>query len=117
MPFLYGKNPEKITEYISAETYHQHNPGIKDGLDGLQEAFQYLISQNDLFRYTKLHKVISEGNFVLTVNEGVWHGKSQVFYDLFRVEDGKIVEHWDVIQEIPTENLGNNNGMFGFSLK
>ena len=41
-------------------------------------------------------------------------GKNQVFYDLFRVKDGKIVEHWDVIQEIPTEGLAHNNGMFGF---
>ncbi|MEO1263857.1 MAG: nuclear transport factor 2 family protein [Bacteroidota bacterium] len=111
---LYGKNPAKITDYISTETYHQHNPAIRDGLDGVQEAFQYLIENNDMFQYKKLHKVIGEGNFVLTINEGEWHGKGHVFYDLFRVENGKAVEHWDVIQEIPTENLANENGMFGF---
>ena len=44
----------------------------------------------------------------------IWHEKGHVFYDLFRVENGKVVEHWDVIQEIPTENLANDNGMFGF---
>ncbi len=111
---LMGKDPSKITEYISAEQYDQHNPGIKDGLGGIVEAVEYLTSQNNMFKYTKIHKVLGEGNFVLTVSEGEWSGKSQAFYDLFRMKDGKIVEHWDVIQEIPTEGLAHNNGMFGF---
>ena len=111
---LMGKNPNKITDYISAETYHQHNPNIKDGLQGIVEAVQYLTSQNNMFEYTKIHKVLGEGNFVLTVSEGNWNNTNNVFYDLFRIENGKIVEHWDVIQEIPTENLANQNGMFGF---
>jgi predicted SnoaL-like aldol condensation-catalyzing enzyme len=109
-----GKNQDKIAEYISAEQYDQHNPQIKDGLSGLGEFFQYLASQNIVFKYSKLHKVLGEGNFVLTVSEGELMGKNQVFYDLFRVKDGKIVEHWDVIQEIPTEGLAHDNGMFGF---
>ena len=111
---LMGKNPEKITDYISAEEYNQHNPGIKDGLSGIIEAVEYLTSQNNMFKYTKIHKVLGEGNFVLTVSEGEWSGKNQVFYDLFRVANGQLVEHWDVIQEIPTEGLANSNGMFGF---
>lgn len=111
---LMGKNPNKITDYISAEQYHQHNPDIKDGLNGIVEAVQYLSSQNNMFKYTKIHKVLGEGNFVLTVSEGEWNGTTNVFYDLFRFENGKAIEHWDVIQTIPTENLANHNGMFGF---
>lgn len=111
---LMGKNPGKITEHISAEQYHQHNPGIKDGLNGIMEAAEYLTSRNNMFQYTKVHKVLGEGNFVLTVSEGEWSGKKQVFYDLFRIADGKAVEHWDVIQPVPTENLANNNTMFNF---
>jgi predicted SnoaL-like aldol condensation-catalyzing enzyme len=112
---LMGKNPEKITEHISAEQYDQHNPQIKDGLTGIVEAVEYLTSQNNMFKYTKIHKVLGEGNFVLTVSEGEWNGgKKHAFYDLFRMKGGKIVEHWDVIQEIPTEGLAHNNGMFGF---
>jgi len=111
---LMGKNPEKITEYISSEQYHQHNPGIKDGLSGIVEAVEYLTSQNNMFRYTKIHKVLGEGNFVLTVSEGEWNGTTNVFYDLLRFENGKAVEHWDVIQPIPVEGLANENGMFGF---
>jgi predicted SnoaL-like aldol condensation-catalyzing enzyme len=112
---LMGKNPSKIGEYISSEEYHQHNPQIKDGLAGIVEAVEYLTSQNNMFRYTQIHKVLGEGNFVLTISEGEWNGgKKHAFYDLFRMKDGKIVEHWDVIQEIPTEGLAHNNGMFGF---
>jgi predicted SnoaL-like aldol condensation-catalyzing enzyme len=111
---LMGKNPGKIAEYISADQYDQHNPGIKDGLQGIVEAVEYLTAQNNMFQYKKIHQVLGEGNFVLTISEGEWNGKNQVFYDLFRVAEGKMVEHWDVIQEIPTEGLANDNGMFGF---
>jgi predicted SnoaL-like aldol condensation-catalyzing enzyme len=77
------------------------------------EAVEYLTSQNNMFKYTKIHKVLGEGNFVLTVSEGTWNGTSNAFYDLFRMENGKAVEHWDVIQPVPTTGLANNNGMFG----
>ena len=111
---LMGKDPGKITDYINAEQYAQHNPDIKDGLSGLLEYVDTLTAQNNMFEYTKIHQVLGEGNFVLTVSEGEWSGKTHAFYDLFRAEDGKLVEHWDVIQPVPTENLANTNGMFGF---
>jgi predicted SnoaL-like aldol condensation-catalyzing enzyme len=111
---LMGKNPNKIADYISAEQYDQHNPDIKDGLTGIIEAVEYLTAQDNMFKYTKIHKVLGEGDFVLTVSEGEWGGKKHVFYDLLRFENGQAVEHWDVIQPIPTEGLANNNGMFGF---
>lgn len=111
---LMGKNPDKITDYISAERYHQHNPHIADGLSGLLAAVEQLAAQDNLFRYTKIHQVLGEGDFVLTVSEGQWNGTNNVFYDLLRFENGKAVEHWDVIQPIPTEGLANDNGMFGF---
>jgi predicted SnoaL-like aldol condensation-catalyzing enzyme len=111
---LMGKNPNKITDYISTAQYDQHNPAIKDGLTGIVEAVEYLTSQNNMFQYTKIHKVLGEGDFVLTVSEGKWNGTNNVFYDLLRFENGKAVEHWDVIQPVPTEGLANDNGMFGF---
>ncbi len=108
---LMGENPNKITDYINASHYHQHNPQIKDGLDGLMETIQELTSQNNMFQYHKVHRVIGEGNFVLAQSEGAWSGKPQVFYDLFRIQEGQLVEHWDVIQEIPAE-MAHENGMF-----
>ena len=108
---FFGKAPEKISEYISAAQYDQHNPLVKDGLDGLNEALAYLASQNNLFEYHKVHRILGEGNFVLTQSEGRWNGKPQAFYDLFRIKDGQIVEHWDIIQEIPAQ-MAHDNGMF-----
>tara|TARA_R110002050_G_scaffold100642_1_gene208439 strand:+ start:1595 stop:2476 length:882 start_codon:yes stop_codon:yes gene_type:complete len=109
---LMGQNPSNITNYIAVD-YIQHNPQIDNGLQGIQDAVAYLTSINNMFQYNTIHKVIAEGNFVLTVSEGTWNGTSNAFYDLFRMENGKAVEHWDVIQPVPTTGLANNNGMFG----
>jgi predicted SnoaL-like aldol condensation-catalyzing enzyme len=104
---------DKITYYISTETYNQHNPGVGDGLDALSKALETMAKQGLPMEYHTLHKVIGEGNFVLTLSEGQFAGKHVAFYDLFRVESGKIVEHWDVIQDIPPkESWKNQNGKF-----
>lgn len=110
---LMGRDPAKITDYISAESYAQHNPMIADGLTGIVAAVEALTAANNMFVYEEIHAVLGEGNFVLTVSEGQWNGTTNAFYDLFRMEDGMIVEHWDVIQPVPTEGLANTNGMFG----
>lgn len=100
----------KITQYIGG-TYMQHNPNIGDGLDGLGKFLGYLKENSISFSYKKIHNIIAEGNFVVTHSEGEIGGKTNAFFDLFRVEDGKIIEHWDVIQEVPAETA-NKNGMF-----
>jgi predicted SnoaL-like aldol condensation-catalyzing enzyme len=110
---LFGKNPSKITEYISTEKYLQHNPNVKDGLNGLGEALESLAKAGMPMKYEKNHIILGEGNFVLTVSEGIFMNKASSFYDLFRIEAGKIVEHWDTIEEIPEKSTWqNSNGKF-----
>ncbi|WP_428024202.1 nuclear transport factor 2 family protein [Arcobacter sp.] len=110
---LFGKNPSKITEYISTEKYLQHNPNVKDGLNGLSEALKSLAKAGMPIKYEKTYMILGEGNFVLTVSKGIFMNKASSFYDLFRIEDGKIVEHWDTIEEIPEKSTWqNNNGKF-----
>ncbi len=110
---LMGKNPEKITHYISTKQYLQHNPYVKDGLDELLKALQELAKANMPMIYQKNHMILGEGNFVLSVSEGIFMKKHVAFYDLFRIEDGKIVEHWDTIEEIPAKiEWKNSNGKF-----
>jgi predicted SnoaL-like aldol condensation-catalyzing enzyme len=100
----------KIDSYIRAD-YMQHNPFVADTRDGLKGFIGYL-GENDIsFGYTKLHNVVAEGNFVFTQSEGIYDGKATAFYDLWRVEDGLVAEHWDVVQEIPAE-FAHKNGMF-----
>jgi predicted SnoaL-like aldol condensation-catalyzing enzyme len=102
---------DKITDYVSTEKYWQHNPIVGDGMDGFETTFAALAAQGINLSYEKVHRVIAEGNFVLTVGEGSFGPTPTAFYDLFRVENGKIVEHWDVTPEIVTD-LPHENGLF-----
>lgn len=110
---LFGKNPELLNSYFDGDRYIQHSPHIGDGLSGLHEALKALSARNIEFQYTQLHQVIGQGDFVLTVSEGLFDGQPTAFYDLFRVENGKIAEHWDVVEAIlPEEKRKNSNSRF-----
>jgi predicted SnoaL-like aldol condensation-catalyzing enzyme len=105
---------DQLGKYISDTTYLQHNSDIADGLEGLGEAVAAMASQGIEMIYKTNHKVLGEGNFVLTISEGSLGPQSVSFYDLFRVSDGKIVEHWDVIEPlVPVSEAKNSNGKFG----
>ena len=104
---------EKLTGYIDADNYTQHNPNIADGLSGLGEALAAMAAAGVTMTYAKVHRVLGEGNFVLSVSEGSFAGAHVAFYDLFRVANGRIVEHWDTIETIPArDEWKNNNGKF-----
>lgn len=110
-----GAHPDKITDYISTEQYDQHNPGVKDGLAGLGEALTSLAEAGMPMVYEKNHIIIGEGNFVLSVSEGIFMKEKVAFYDIFRIENGKVVEHWDTIEKlVPESEAKNNNGKFNF---
>ena len=99
-----------LTDYISAETYRQHNPEAADGLDGFGAAAAAWAEQGKNLVYRTIHRVVAEGEFVLVQSEGEF-GVPVAYWDLFRVADGKIVEHWDVIAPVPAE-LPHGNGLF-----
>ncbi len=104
---------EKLVGYFDGDNYIQHNPNIPDQLSGLGATLETLGKQGIFLKYDKIHRVLGEGNFVLVVSEGHFGKDPKAFYDLFRVENGKIAEHWDVIEPItPKENWKNNNGKF-----
>lgn len=105
---------DKLPQYIDADHYTQHNPAIGDGLSGLSAALAAMAQAGITMVYRQVHTVLGEGNFVLTVSEGEFAGQHSAFYDLFRVQGGKIVEHWDVIETIlPPAQWKNSNGKFG----
>lgn len=113
--FLYdvmqGKRPEKTPDYFDGDKYIQHNTGIADGLSGLGSALAELAKAGIQMIYDRTHQILAEGNFVLAVSEGTFGGKPTSYYDLWRVENGKIAEHWDVVSTIPEESA-NDNGKF-----
>jgi predicted SnoaL-like aldol condensation-catalyzing enzyme len=66
-----------------------------------------------VFKITTLHKVLGQGNFVLMMSDGVFDGQPTAFYDLYRMDAGKQVEHWDVLEAIPPSSEWKNaNGKF-----
>lgn len=99
-----------IPRYFQEE-FHQHNAMISDGIQGLTDAIQQGVY---VPRYKKQQAVFGEGNFVLSISEGILSQKNTALYDLFRLDNAKIVEHWSIYQEIPTTDLANTNTMFNF---
>lgn len=101
---------DKVLDYYHPEII-QHNPFIDNTVAGLLKGIQALQEQGLSIQIEKIWKVFGEGNFVLVCSEGLFAGKQTAFFDLFRTDNGKIVEHWDVLQEIPT-NFAHANGFF-----
>lgn len=110
---LRGENPDKLTSYFDGDTYIQHNTGIADGLSGLGAALEALGKQGIQMIYDKTYQVLADGNYGLAVSEGSFGGAHTSYYDLFRVENGKIAEHWDVMETIADKSTWQNqNGKF-----
>ncbi len=110
---LVKEEMDKVADYFDGDNYIQHNPLVGDGLSGLGAAIKAMAEQGVFMKYHKIHNVIGEGNFVLAMSEGEFGGKPTSYYDLFRIEEGKIAEHWDVMEAIiPKSEWKNNNGKF-----
>ena len=99
--------------YVGA-SYVQHNPTIDDGLEGTEDFLTAVAAQGVEIGYTRSPLVVADGNFVLVGSEGYLRTRDDytVFYDLFRVDAGKLVEHWDVIQAIDLSLVPHDNGLF-----
>lgn len=104
---------DKMSNFFDGDNYIQHNSMIADGLSGLGKALEDMAKNGVSMILEKNHMVLGQGNFVLTVSEGTFAGKPTSYYDLFRVENGKIAEHWDVMETIaPATEHKNGNGKF-----
>ncbi|MGI9318675.1 MAG: nuclear transport factor 2 family protein [bacterium] len=105
---------DKLEQYIDAERYTEHNPRLGDGMPALRSALTKSPSNGDVsIQYETVHRLLAEGNFVLSVSEGSLNEVHSSFYDLFRVADGKVVEHWDTTEAIPPRTeWKNDNGKF-----
>jgi predicted SnoaL-like aldol condensation-catalyzing enzyme len=105
---MMGADRSQIGRFSADDQFVQHNPQIADGVSGLGAAIQTGVWAAVVER---AHRTLAEGEFVFTQGEGTLHGKPTAFYDLFRVEDDKLVEHWDVVFTQP-EALRHGNGLF-----
>ena len=107
---LNQKDVAAVDKYLGP--YRQHNPQAADGPDGLKGYIGYLKSTAPNFKF-ELKRVLADGDFVILHVHGIPEpgARGLAIVDIFRVDGERIVEHWDVIQEIP-EKAANSNGMF-----
>ena len=108
---LNKKDFEAASKYFGPR-YIQHNPGAPDGIEGFKTFVNFLRSKFPN-SHSEIKKAFADGDYVIlhvhAVREPGTLGRAIV--DIFRLENGKIVEHWDVAQDIP-EKMPHNNGMF-----
>ena len=103
----------QLGEYLNTADFIDHNPRMGGGLEALCAELNVAHGDTPTLEYQQLHRVLAEGNFVLSVSEGQYKGRQSAFYDLFRIADGLIVEHWDTTETItPRSEWKNNNGKF-----
>ncbi|MEL6561596.1 MAG: nuclear transport factor 2 family protein [Bacteroidota bacterium] len=106
-----GGNPENLSKYISSEKYIQHNKDVADGL----EQFQKLASApNAPLKYKEIVLLVGQGNFVATLCKANWNdgtiNQDYAQVDIFRLENGLVVEHWDNVEPVPENDV--NGGKF-----
>jgi predicted SnoaL-like aldol condensation-catalyzing enzyme len=110
--FLVNKKDFKSASKYIGRQYTQHNPLLANGPEGL-EAFVDFLKMNYPDAKSEIKRVFVDGDHVILHVHSVRipNTRGRAIFDLFRLENGKIVEHWDTIQEIP-ETSANPNGMF-----
>jgi predicted SnoaL-like aldol condensation-catalyzing enzyme len=103
---------DRIEEFIEGTHYAQHASKIGDGIARLRDRIASVAKEGGKLFLTP-RRFVAEGNFVLVLSEGDLPSGPTALYDLFRVENEKIVEHWDVLTPIPPRNQWKNaNGPF-----
>ena len=110
---LTGGRVEDAFRLIAGSPYRQHNPLVEDGTEGLKKFVDWIMSNHPEAR-CEIKRVFADGDYVILHSH--WHGLSdnprgEAVVDIFRLEGGKVLEHWGVIQPIP-ETSANTNTMF-----
>jgi predicted SnoaL-like aldol condensation-catalyzing enzyme len=105
----YNGDPKKAVELYVGDKYIQHNPAVGDGPQSFIDYFERMFSAypNKSIEFVRS---IAEGDLVALHTHQTWPGNDEyITMDFFRFdENGKIIEHWDAIQQIPTQSANGN---------
>lgn len=109
---LFNDHNTKVVDEMVGDTYIQHSPGFKDGKANFKEAITGFLKEYPQSTAVIKH-IGADGDIVYIHNHIQLNAtdQGQAAMDIFRIQNGKIVEHWDIIQDIP-EKAENSNGMF-----
>lgn len=108
---LVRRRTQAMNTYFDDDRLVQHDPTLGDGVSELRASLDG--PDDDRTQYLALHRIFGEGNFVLAMCEAIVRTKHSAVYDLYRVSQGRIEEHWNVIEELlPREQWKNHNGKF-----
>lgn len=98
----FNGNPKEAVEIYVGNEYIQHNPAVQDGKTGFIDYFTRMYEEYPL-KSVRFLRAIEQENMVALHTHQIWgepDNNEYVTMDFFRFEDGKIVEHWDSIQEV-----------------
>ena len=99
-----------VDEFISKD-FVQHNPTIVDGPEGVKSLLKMLVSQGTPKQKIEFKHVVAEGDVVFLHSRYEMAGREWRFIDIYRIENGKLAEHWDAMMQMP-DTRANNNPMF-----
>lgn len=106
---ILGRQVETINNYINPTQFIQHNPYSEGGAEGFVKEMIEGKSSVTAVKYLKIHRLIGQGSFVAAYSHTQLASEEYAVIDLYRVKDGKIVEHWSVKENIlPMEKWGNS---------
>jgi predicted SnoaL-like aldol condensation-catalyzing enzyme len=103
---------DRISDFISNDTFVQHSRQIGDGLAAFHQFRERSAAAGKRIVYRDVHRIVGSGNFVITFSRVEFGSDELAVFDIFRLENGLIVEHWDNMEPIPSPEQARNSGKF-----